>query len=297
MNGPWGNGSLTHVLVYGLGLSGRAATELLLARGVQVRGVDARGEAAAGDLLDRPGFSMWAAEPADAAQAALALAGIDAVVLSPGVSPARPVLIAAAHQDLPVLAEVELAFPFLEGPVVAITGTNGKSTTTALTGALLRAGGFDVEVCGNIGRPLSACVDGPQHRVFVVELSSFQIEGLVTFRPLAAAHLNLTEDHLDRYPSLAAYAAAKARLFTPLGPEATAVLNADDPEVAALATRARRRFFSRQRAVADRGGTRRLRALAVSRQRCAARRGAEPRERHGGGAPRPCLGSLGTGAS
>jgi UDP-N-acetylmuramoylalanine--D-glutamate ligase len=251
MNGPWGSGQVSEALVYGLGLSGQAATELLLAHGVGVRGIDGRGAAAAGELVTRDGFQLLSAEPVSDVDVTTALEGVDLVVVSPGVPPTRPLFETSEAMGIPVVAEVELAFPFLRGPVVAITGTNGKSTTTALTGALLRAAGHTVEVCGNIGRPLSACVDGAEGRVFVVELSSFQIEGLVTFRPMAAAHLNLTEDHLDRYGSLEAYAAAKARLFTTLETSATAVLNADDPIVAATATSARRRFFSRRGAVED----------------------------------------------
>ena len=251
MNVPWGSGRFAQVLVYGLGLSGRAAADFLLSRGVAVRGIDGRGAAAAGDLMGRTGFTLWPVEPADRSASTAALDGVDGVIVSPGVPPDRPLFSAAAAAGIVVLAEVELAFPFLNGPVVAITGTNGKSTTTALTGALLEAAGFPVEICGNIGEPLCGKVEGPPGRVFVVELSSFQIEGLTTFRPRAAAHLNLTEDHLDRYGSLSAYAAAKARLFALLASDAVAVLNADDPLVAATATRARRRFFSRQAEVTD----------------------------------------------
>jgi UDP-N-acetylmuramoylalanine--D-glutamate ligase len=167
------------------------------------------------------------------------------------VPPQRPLLAAARRAGLPIIAEVELAFPFLDGPVVGITGSNGKSTTTALTGALLRAAGLPVEVCGNIGRPLSAVVEGPPGRVFVVELSSFQLEATETFRPRAAALLNLSPDHLDRYPDLAGYGGAKQRIFRLQGPEDTAVLNADDPWVADLAVRARRRRFSLRGPVDD----------------------------------------------
>ena len=251
MNVPWGSGSFRRVLVYGLGLSGRAAARLLLARGVAVAAVDDRPDAAAGDLAGAPGFERLAAAPAAGDPA---WGGYDAVVVSPGVPPGRPLLAAARAAGLPVLAEVELAFPFLDGPVVAITGTNGKSTTTALAGALIAAGGRAVEVCGNIGLPLAERVDGPPGRVFVVELSSFQIDGLDTFRPRAAAFLNLTEDHLDRYASLDAYAASKRRLFRRQGDGDLAVLNADDPFTDAgttLAPGVRRRLFSRQGAVED----------------------------------------------
>jgi UDP-N-acetylmuramoylalanine--D-glutamate ligase len=240
MNGPWGR--LERVLVYGLGLSGRAAARLLLARSAAVLAVDDKPVEAA-DLAGRVELL-----PSGAAELP---AGVDAVVVSPGVPMSRPLLAAARRRGLPVIAEVELAFPFLNGPVVAITGSNGKSTTTALTGEMLRAAGFSVEVCGNIGEPLADKVDGPPGRVFVVELSSFQIEGIVTFKPLAAALLNLSQDHLDRYPGMAEYGAAKKRLFQDMETDGVAVLNADDPETLELATRARRRRFSRLAPVAD----------------------------------------------
>ncbi len=242
MNGPWGDRRLERVLVYGLGLSGRAAARLLLARGAAVLAVDDKA-VDAGDLAGRIELL-----PAGAAELP---AGVDAVVVSPGVPLQRPLLTAARRLGLPVIAEVELAFPFLEGPVAAITGSNGKSTTTALTGAMLRSAGCAVEVCGNIGEPLADKVEGPPGRVFVVELSSFQIEGIVTFKPRAAALLNLSQDHLDRYPTMAEYGAAKKRLFHGMDADGIAVLNADDPGTVEVATRARRRFFSRLGPVAD----------------------------------------------
>jgi UDP-N-acetylmuramoylalanine--D-glutamate ligase len=285
MNVPWGSGRFERVLVYGLGISGRAAARLLLARGVAVVAVDDRPEAA--DLLRQAAGaagsdSALAADPrlriaslaggrsvdafgAGAFEAGGLVGPVDGVVVSPGVPPERPLLAAARRRGLPVLAEVELAFPFLDGPVAAITGTNGKSTTTALTGALVAAGGRAVEVCGNIGEPLSGVIDaggagsgGRADRAFIVELSSFQIDGLDTFRPRAAALLNLAEDHLDRYADLAAYAASKRRLFRRQGAGDLAVLNADDEWSLETATRqelippaVRRRLFSRRRAVAD----------------------------------------------
>lgn len=238
---PWGSGRFERVLVYGLGLSGKAAARFLLRRGVAVVGVDQRPAERLdlADLAGAAGFEVMAGGNLDRVPA-----GIDAVVTSPGVPPERPLLAAARAAGLPVLAEVELAFPFLDGPLVAITGSNGKSTTTALTGALLRAAGRAVEVCGNIGTPLVACVDGPPERVFVVELSSFQLEGTETLRPRAAALLNISPDHLDRHGSLAAYLGAKQRVFLRQGEGDTAVLNADDPLVAATVARAHRRFFA-----------------------------------------------------
>jgi UDP-N-acetylmuramoylalanine--D-glutamate ligase len=248
MRVPWGTEEWRHVLVYGMGLSGRAAARLLLSRGVTVLGVDEKPETALdlGDLLDDPGFELMAGQK---------LAGlpeaVDGVVVSPGVPLVRPLLEDARRRGVPVIAEVELAFPFLDGPVVAITGSNGKSTTTAMTGAMLRAAGMAVEVCGNIGRPLAEVVEGQAGRVFVVELSSFQIEGIATFRPRAAALLNLSEDHLDRYPSFAAYGEAKKRLFRDMGPGDVAIANADDPATVGFETGARRRLFSRLGSVAD----------------------------------------------
>ena len=238
MNGRW-----QRVLIYGLGLSGRAAARLLLARGAAVLAVDDK-----------------AVEPADLEGRIELLVGgggrelppgVDLVVVSPGVPLDRPILEAARQRGVPVIAEVELAFPLLNGPVVAITGSNGKSTTTAMTGAMVRAAGLPVEVCGNIGEPLADKVEGPPGRIFVVELSSFQIEGIAAFSPKAAALLNLSEDHLDRYGTMAAYGAAKKRLFRDMDATGIAVLNADDPETLEVDTRAHRRFFSRVERIED----------------------------------------------
>ena len=251
MRAPWGSGRLERVLVYGLGMSGRAAAQLLLGRDVSVVAVDARPP----EKLDLAGLSSTSKAQfevlAGGEPEALPEGNFDAVVVSPGVPMDRPLLAEARRRGIPVVAEVELAAPLLKGPIVAITGSNGKSTTTALTGAMLRAAGLPVEVCGNIGEPLAGLVDGPPGRVFVVELSSFQIEGIVTFKPRVAALLNLAEDHLDRYASMAEYGAAKKRLFETMDAEGIAVLNADDPEVAQVDTLARIRHFSRRGPVKD----------------------------------------------
>jgi UDP-N-acetylmuramoylalanine--D-glutamate ligase len=241
MNGPWTpSGRFERVLVYGLGLSGRAAARLLLAHGATVLAVDDKA-VDAGDLQGQVELLSSRKLPP----------GIDLVVASPGVPLDKPLLEEARRRGVPIIAEVELAFPFLNGPVVAITGSNGKSTTTAMAGAMVRAAGLPVEVCGNIGDPLADKVEGPPGRVFVVELSSFQIEGIVTFKPKAAALLNLAEDHLDRYGSMEAYADAKRRLFRDMDEGDVAVLNADDPETLRTPTRARRRLFSRLSRVED----------------------------------------------
>jgi len=235
-------------VVYGLGVSGKAAARLLLSRGVSVVGIDSRRqtELELETLLDDSRFeTTLGADPLELPPS------VDGVVVSPGVPLDRPLLRAAAEAGLPVIAEVELAYRFLDGPVIGITGSNGKSTTTALTGELLTACGYQAEVCGNIGVPLAACVDGPPGRVFVTELSSFQLEGITEFRPHIAAWLNLSADHLDRHADLTQYARAKKALFENQQEEDVAVLNADDPQVAALVTRGRRRFFSRLGRVTD----------------------------------------------
>ncbi|HXT20574.1 MAG TPA: UDP-N-acetylmuramoyl-L-alanine--D-glutamate ligase, partial [Thermoanaerobaculia bacterium] len=239
---PWSSQPWRRVLVYGLGLSGRAAAAFLRRRGVEVVGVDARPaeQLELGPLGSDPGVAVLAGE-----EPMMLPDGIDGVVLSPGVPADRPLLVQARERGVPVIAEVELAFPFLSGPVVGITGSNGKSTTTAMTGHLLKSAGIATEVCGNIGLPLTEVADGEPGRTFVVELSSFQLETTDTFRPRAAALLNLSPDHLDRYPDMAAYAAAKQRIFLRQGAEDVAVLNADDPAVAALAVPSHRRYFSR----------------------------------------------------
>ena len=175
--------------------------------------------------------------------------GADLVVLSPGVPPDLPVLEAARARGVPVVGEVEFASRFLRGRVIAITGTKGKSTTTALTGRMLAAAGFQVTVGGNIGSPLSAQVaDSTPETLHVVETSSFQLEQIDTFHPWIAVMLNFSPDHLDRHPTVEAYAAAKARIYENQQPGDWAVINADDPTVLQLAerTRAAIRLFGRR---------------------------------------------------
>ncbi|MEM6793204.1 MAG: UDP-N-acetylmuramoyl-L-alanine--D-glutamate ligase [Acidobacteriota bacterium] len=262
---PW-----RHALVYGLGLSGRAAAQLLRARGVAVTAVDRRpasslelDAAFAGDAGFR---ALTGAE--NPAEAEIDWREIDGVVVSPGVPPQKPLLEAARAAGVPVIGEVELAFRHAEGPVVGITGSNGKSTTTALTGAMLRAlrGDGGVRVCGNIGDPFSGQLtsapdakDGAPEAsdsaplLHVVELSSFQLETVDRFHPVAGALLNLASDHLDRHPDFKTYRDAKMRLFARQGEGDLAVNNADDPRVreAAGALAGRVRLFSRTGPVED----------------------------------------------
>ena len=227
--------------VLGLGLSGAAASRLLRRKGVEVVASDRRDASLLGvdDLANDPGVELRANDREPTLPA-----GVDAVIASPGVPMDHPLLAAARAARIPIAAEVELAFQHLVGTVVGITGSNGKSTTTAMTGALLAGAGMPVEVCGNIGRPLSAVVEGPPGRTFVVELSSFQLETIHRFRAHAATLLNISPDHLDRHGDLTGYLAAKRRIFENQGADDVAVLNADEPEVAASATKGTRRYFS-----------------------------------------------------
>ncbi len=178
----------------------------------------------------------------------------DLVVISPGVPLSVPAVAAARSLGIPVLGEVEIAFSELKTPLVGITGTNGKSTTTSLMGEIFSAWGQRTFVGGNLGVPLVEALEEKVWDWLVVELSSFQLEAIADFRPRYALLLNLSEDHLDRYPDMASYQAAKARIFENQGADDVAVLNAEDPAVLALSAgiAARKVYFSSAR-VLDEG--------------------------------------------
>jgi len=178
----------------------------------------------------------------------------DVIVISPGVLWDLPQLQAARQQQIPVYPEVEAATWFLEGTLVGITGSNGKTTTTALLGDMLRASRFPTFVGGNIGNALSSAVDhATPGTMFVTELSSFQLEGIQELHPHVAVMLNLSPNHLDRHPNLEAYAQAKRQIFRNQRGQDFAILNADDPWVAALqaVVSSRPVLFSRQRELAN----------------------------------------------
>ncbi|OLE64781.1 MAG: UDP-N-acetylmuramoylalanine--D-glutamate ligase [Acidobacteria bacterium 13_1_20CM_2_68_14] len=178
----------------------------------------------------------------------------DLVAVSPGVPLTIEPIAEARRRGVRVVAEVELASWFLQGILIGITGTNGKSTTTALTAHLLAQAGLRATACGNIGLPLTDLIpkDAPDH-YYVVELSSFQLEGIDTFRPWIAALLNLSPDHQDRYPDPVPYYQAKARIFRNQGRADHAILNRDDEEVWGLAKtlKAHVHPFSRATTVED----------------------------------------------
>jgi UDP-N-acetylmuramoylalanine--D-glutamate ligase len=225
----------SRVTVAGAARSGLAAAELLARRGARVTLSDARHEVPEAEYLRRLGVELELG-----GHVRDTFASADLVVLSPGVPPEQDAIRAARERGVPVIAEIELASRWLQGRVIAITGTKGKSTTTALTGRMLEAAGFKVTVGGNIGSPLSAQVSESTPETFhVVETSSFQLEQIDTFHPWIAVMLNLSPDHLDRHPDFASYAAAKARIFENQNVGDFAVINADDPAVLEIARRGR----------------------------------------------------------
>src|SRR6266850_5531076 len=230
------------VTVAGAARSGLAVAELLARRGARVTLSESRSDAPETEPLKALGVELELG-----GHRTETFAGADLVVLSPGVPPEQDAVQAARARGIPVIAEIELASRWLLGRVIAITGTKGKSTTTALTGRMLEAAGFKVTVGGNIGAPLSAQVSESTPDTFhVIETSSFQLEQIETFHPWIAVMLNFSPDHLDRHPTIAAYGAAKARVFENQKAGDWKVINADDPAVLDLARsgRAQTRFFA-----------------------------------------------------
>ena len=205
------------VVVVGTGLSGVGALRLLRKKGALVRVVD---EKVKGEM---EGVTI---EP----QTAAAFRDAELVVISPGVPPDLDLFAALRERGVPVIGELELAAPFLQGRNIGITGTNGKTTTTALTGHILRESGIACQVGGNIGTAPAEMVESSRSDQWnVLELSSFQLETIETFHAPIAACLNVTQNHLDRHHTFENYANAKARLFETQDAEDLAVLNADDP--------------------------------------------------------------------
>jgi UDP-N-acetylmuramoylalanine--D-glutamate ligase len=194
--------------VLGLARSGEAAALALARRGVEVVGADHREDLDVGRLR---GAGVEVVLGADDPEL---LDGVDLLVKSPGVPPTAPLAAAARQRGLTVWSEVELGFRLLANPILGVTGTNGKTTTSELLGEIFRAAGKEVAVAGNVGRPLSG-LDGALHEEawIVCELSSFQLEDIDRFKPRIAVLLNVTPDHLDRYESVEDYRAAKLRIF------------------------------------------------------------------------------------
>jgi UDP-N-acetylmuramoylalanine--D-glutamate ligase len=226
------------VVVVGLARSGIAAARFLAGRGARVVATDRRPPAELAPeavMLSQQGVRL---EPGGHREATFT--GADLVVVSPGVPWDLPELAAARAAGVPVMAELELGFRHMPGTVAAVTGTKGKSTTTAALAAMLRETGGDVRLGGNIGQAVTGLLDGAtDETVFVLEVSSFQLEGTDTFHPKVAVFLNLSADHLDRHASFEEYSAAKARIFKNQRSDDWAVINGDDPGVVALASQTR----------------------------------------------------------
>jgi UDP-N-acetylmuramoylalanine--D-glutamate ligase len=213
------------ILVVGMARSGVAALRLLRQKGALVRAVD-----------DKPMGEVFGVivEP----QTEAAFHDVDLVVISPGVPADLNLLDNARARGIPVIGDLELAAPFLQGKTIGITGTNGKTTTTALTGHILSASGIACQVGGNIGTPPASMVETSRPDQWnVLELSSFQLEMIQSFRSDIAACLNVTQNHLDRHHTFEGYTNAKARVFETQRAGDLAVLNADDPVTVAFAAR------------------------------------------------------------
>lgn len=222
-----------YILVVGLGRSGAAAARFLAARGARVRVTDMAPAAALGPVVAEMGdlgveLDLGGHSPEGFERAEL-------IVLSPGVPPGIAPVAAARRRGVPVWGEMELALHFITVPIVGVTGTNGKTTTTRLIAEMLEASGLKVFCGGNIGNPLIEMVAAGQAvQVVVAEVSSFQLDTMDSFHPAVSVLLNVTEDHLDRYEGFDAYAASKARIFALQQTGDTAVINGADPLVRAM---------------------------------------------------------------
>ncbi len=230
------------IVVVGLARSGRKAAELLARGGARVVATDrkpARELEEEALSLEERGVKL----ELGGHQSGTFL-GASMIVVSPGVPWDLPELEAARKAGVPVIAELELGFRQISGTVAAVTGTKGKSTTTAALGAMLKQSGRDVRVGGNIGQALTGLLEGAgRDTLFVLEVSSFQLEGTEKFHPRLALFLNLSADHLDRHKSFDDYVAAKARVFRNMTEGDWAVVNADDARVLAVARAARPRLL------------------------------------------------------
>lgn len=234
-----------NILVVGAGRSGLAAAKLCAGRGARVTLSDKRSAVALGSTLEGLDPAIHCdlgGHTPDVFEAA------DLIILSPGV-PDFPLLLNACERGIPIWGELELGARFVRAPILAITGTNGKSTTTCLLAAMVEASSLPTFAGGNLGTPLCEAVGTPaasEGGALVVEVSSFQLEAITTFRPQVALLLNVDEDHLDRYPSFEAYKTAKARIFRFQRGDDVAVVNGTpgQEECRRLASQGSARLFT-----------------------------------------------------
>jgi UDP-N-acetylmuramoylalanine--D-glutamate ligase len=233
------------VMVVGLGVSGRAAARFLGAHGASLLLTDKK--------ADLEASALPVGEVHLGVENAAWLRGVDLVITSPGIPRDSILLRAAVARGIPVIGELELASQFTRAPIIGITGTNGKSTVTTMIGDILKAAGQRVFVGGNLGTPLIEAADRDVDAL-VIEVSSFQLEWIEKFRAHVAIHLNLTDDHFERYRDLEDYGRAKARIFENQGAGDFAILNRDDPNVWKLHLAMRSRVISFGLGVAPAGG-------------------------------------------
>ncbi|MBV8361816.1 MAG: UDP-N-acetylmuramoyl-L-alanine--D-glutamate ligase [Deltaproteobacteria bacterium] len=225
----------TCVMVVGLGVSGSAAARFLAPLGTSLVLTDTCSEIPTSNL-PQGRLYLGGEEPAW-------LRGVDLVVVSPGVPPTSKLVQAARAAGIPVIGELELASRFIKFPIIGVTGTNGKSTVTTLIGEICTKAGMKTFVGGNLGIPLIDAI-GHNFELAVVEVSSYQLETIERFKPRIAIHLNLSDDHLDRYHSLNNYARAKARIFENQDTSDWAILNREDPLVWKLREEVRSQVLS-----------------------------------------------------
>jgi UDP-N-acetylmuramoylalanine--D-glutamate ligase len=234
-----------HIVVVGLGRTGVSLTGFLIRQGASVTAIDSATEdkikEAASAVRNLGARTILGANEGQVFESA------DMIVLSPGVPHTLPEIRNAQLKNIPVIGEIELAARFIKTPIIAVTGTNGKSTVTMLVGAMLQAAGRSVFLGGNLGTPLIDYVSENQQADFVVaEISSFQLDTIETFKPKVSVLLNITDDHLDRYDDFNAYAKSKARIFLNQTEEEVAVINGADPAIVGLTgnIKARRHVYN-----------------------------------------------------
>ena len=238
-----------NVLVVGLARSGVSAANLLYKLGANVTGTDEKGEDALSDNVKKleKGISLKLN-----GHDSVNINEIDLTIISPGVPWDSPFLNKLRRKGIRIMSEVEFAFQQLQAPFIAITGTNGKTTTTTLTGEMLKRGGKKVFVGGNIGNPLcEEVLNGGKSELVLSEISTFQMEGSETFKPYISAILNITPDHLDRHESMDEYIELKKRVFINQDENDYMILNLDDEITAGFSTevRGKKVFFSRLKEV------------------------------------------------
>jgi UDP-N-acetylmuramoylalanine--D-glutamate ligase len=221
-------------VIVGLGKTGLSCARFLGERGVRVAVTDSRTHPPELERLqaELPGVELFLG-----GFNASALHSAERIVVSPGVTLKEPALDFARAAGVPVLGDIELFAHYTQAPVVAITGSNGKSTVTTLLGAMAKTAGLKVRVGGNLGTPALTLIEGHEPDLYVLELSSFQLESTFSLNAAAAVVLNVSPDHMDRYQSMTEYASAKARIYRGDG---VMVVNADDPLVVAMAQGARK---------------------------------------------------------